>query len=353
MSVADSEIGISSCLEALGGDKEHRDRPGVAHEKASTFALLGRDAGRPYPLAHCLDLLGVVEHHRPVAQTHPALRDWRHALSTPDVEAEVVVVAARGDERGCAWHERHELEAEHVAVEAQAALQIADVKVHVANYESRISLAAWLLTGDGGQQAVKIQGMRAAGVLQWPGPQRARAVGGQLDAVAIGVGQVDRLVRAVVGGSLDGGLGLGQPQRRTRQLLAGGIEQRVVVEARVAPCPPRSSLLVEDEQIFFAHPHRCYPILSVMQPQADSVLVEVDRALKAGDTQVDCSKAQRRWQLRRRGGVGGAFVPAHADTPCSSSWRWASNTSRSERGGGPVRFSTAAEASRRQSSRET
>jgi hypothetical protein len=67
------------------------------------------------------------------------------------------------------------------------------VKVHVANDESRTSLAAWLLTGDGGQQAVKMEGMRAAGVLQWPGPQLPRAVGGQLDAVAIGVGQVDEL----------------------------------------------------------------------------------------------------------------------------------------------------------------
>ena len=74
----------------------------------------------------------------------------------------------------------------------------------MANYESRTSLAAWLLTGDGGQQAVKIEGMWAAGVVQWPGPQLARAVGGQLDAVAIGVGQVDGLVRAVVGGALDG-----------------------------------------------------------------------------------------------------------------------------------------------------
>src|SRR5215207_2826204 len=279
MSAADSEIGLSSCLEALGGDKEHRDRPGVAHEKASTFALLGRDAGSPYPLAHCLDLLGLVEHHRPVAQTHPALRDWRHALSTPDVEAEVVVVAASGHERGGTWHERHELEAEHVAVEGDPLIQIANVKVHVANYESRISLAAWLLTGDGGQQAVKIEGMRAAGVVQWPGPQLPRAVGGQLDAVAIGVGQVDGLVRAVVGGALDGGLRLRKPQRRVRQLLAGGEQKRVVVEARVAPCPPRSSLLVEDEQIFFAYSHRCHPILSVMQPQADSVLVEVDRAI--------------------------------------------------------------------------
>src|SRR5919112_159671 len=198
MSAADSEIGLSSCLKALGGDKEHCDPPGVAHEKASTFALLGRDSGRPYPLEHRLDLLGLIEHHRPVAQTHPALRDWRHALSTPDVEAE------------------------HVAVEAYAALQIANVKVHVANYESRISLAAWLLTGDGGQQAVKMEGMRAAGVFQRSGPQLPRAVGGQLDAVAIRVGQIDGLVRAVVGGSLDGGLGLRKPQRSVRQLLAGG-----------------------------------------------------------------------------------------------------------------------------------
>jgi hypothetical protein len=67
------------------------------------------------------------------------------------------------------------------------------VKVHVANYESRISLAAWLLNGDCGQQTLKIEGMRAAGVLQRPGPQIARSVGGQLDAVAIGVGQVDEL----------------------------------------------------------------------------------------------------------------------------------------------------------------
>ena len=67
---------------------------------------------------NCLDLLGTLEHDRPVAQTHPALRDWRHALSAPDVEAEVVVVAAGGHERGLAGHERHELEAEHVAVEA-------------------------------------------------------------------------------------------------------------------------------------------------------------------------------------------------------------------------------------------
>src|SRR5215217_4426896 len=74
MSAADSEIGLSSCLEALGGDKEHCDPPGVAHEKASTFALLGRDAGSPYPLAHCLDLLELVEHHRPVVQTNPTDR---------------------------------------------------------------------------------------------------------------------------------------------------------------------------------------------------------------------------------------------------------------------------------------
>ena len=59
-------------------------------------------------------------------------------------------------------------------------------------------------------------GARSSGV----GPLLARAVGGELDAVAVGVGQVDRLVRAVVGGALDRRARGGQPQRGAGQLLA-------------------------------------------------------------------------------------------------------------------------------------
>ena len=58
------------------------------------------------------------------------------------------MVAAGGHERRGTGHERYELEAEHVAVEAQPPLQIADVQVHVADHEPRTGLAAWLLAGE-------------------------------------------------------------------------------------------------------------------------------------------------------------------------------------------------------------
>src|SRR5215208_7167771 len=88
--------------EALGGDEANRDPPRVTHEKAAdsaTFTLLGRYAGSTDSLAHRGDLLGLFEHHRPVAQIRPALRGGRYALSTPDVEPEVMVVASGGHER--------------------------------------------------------------------------------------------------------------------------------------------------------------------------------------------------------------------------------------------------------------
>jgi hypothetical protein len=85
-----------------------------------------------------------------VAQTYPALRDGRYALSAPDVEAEVVMVAAGRHESRGTGHERHELEAEYVAVEGEPTLQIADVQVDVADYQPRTGLAVWLLAGDCG-----------------------------------------------------------------------------------------------------------------------------------------------------------------------------------------------------------
>ena len=53
MSVADTDTGSLSCLEALSGDEEHRDPPRVAHEKA-TFTLLRGDACCQDPLFQAL-----------------------------------------------------------------------------------------------------------------------------------------------------------------------------------------------------------------------------------------------------------------------------------------------------------
>ena len=59
-------------------------------------------------------------------------RRGRAALTLPGVEPDVVVVAARRDERR-AGAALGELEAEHAAVEAQRALQIGDLEMDVAD----------------------------------------------------------------------------------------------------------------------------------------------------------------------------------------------------------------------------
>jgi hypothetical protein len=141
-----------------------------------------------------------------------------------------MVTSGRHERRG-AGHERHELEAEHVAVEGEPPLQVANVQVDVSDHETPPGLATRLVPCDGGQQVVKIEGMWAARVVQRLGPPLAWSVGGQLDAVSVGVGQVDGFVGGVVRGALDGGLRLAATQRRMSQLLAGGKQKRIVVEA--------------------------------------------------------------------------------------------------------------------------
>src|SRR5918998_5127610 len=138
----------------------------------------------------------------------------------------VMVSASRHERRG-ARHERHELETEYVTVEGEPPLQVANVQVDVSDHETAPGLATRLVAGDGGQQVVKIEGMWAARVVQRLGPPLARSVGGQLDAVSVGVGQVDGFVGAVIGGALDGGLRLAETQRCMSQLLAGGKQKRV------------------------------------------------------------------------------------------------------------------------------
>ena len=93
-------------------------------------------------------------------------------------------------------------------MEAQLVLQPGDVQVHVADGRPVAGVRARRLAGlpRDGQQAAQVQRLGAAGIgagARQVRPLLARAVGGELEAVAVRVGQVDRLVRAVVGGALD------------------------------------------------------------------------------------------------------------------------------------------------------
>jgi hypothetical protein len=71
----------------------------------------------------------------------------------------------------------------------------------------------------------------APGVVE---PGGARAIEVELDPVAVGVGQVDRDARAVVGRVIDRVTAVDQSLDGTAQLAPVGIQERDVVEAGVA-----------------------------------------------------------------------------------------------------------------------
>ena len=59
------------------------------------------------------------------------------ALRLPGVQTEVVVVPAGGDERGLVAELLHLLEAEHVTVERERALDVAHLQVNVTDVHAR------------------------------------------------------------------------------------------------------------------------------------------------------------------------------------------------------------------------
>src|SRR6185503_20240104 len=134
---------------------------------------------------------------------------------------------------------RLQLEAQDVAVEGERPLNVPDVQVQVADAEALGHEAGRLLAGDRAQEALEVERSGAAVVAQAGRPPLAVAIPGQLYAVTVDVGQVDRLVRAVVRRALDPGTGLRQPDCDAGQLLARREQQRVVVEAGVASGGPR------------------------------------------------------------------------------------------------------------------
>src|SRR6185312_13004056 len=135
-------------------------------------------------------------------------------------------------------------------------------------------------------------------------PLLLREVGGQLDAVAVGIRQVDRLGDAVVGRALDRRASGGQPHGRAGELEARGVEEGEVVEPGVAAGGQCARLLDEDEHVLAARAHRGGAVLAAVQPQADRALVEVDRAVEVADGDVHRAEPGGGGQ-RGGGGRGG------------------------------------------------
>ena len=227
-------------------------------------------------------------------------RCGRDALAAPRVEAEVMVVAAGGHERGRVADLRLLLEAQPVAVERQALLDVADVQVQVAHAQAGTDLLGEVLAPHGREQVVDVERLGAAGVAEVIGPLLARAVGGELDPVAVGVREVDRLVRLVVGRALDRGPRHAEPHDRAGQLLAARVQQRVVVEAGVAAGRERLRVLVQDDGGLGAVAELGDVGLVAVHAQAERPLVPGDAAVEVADGQVDGAEAESGGQSLHR-----------------------------------------------------
>src|SRR4051812_36968797 len=194
----------------------------------------------------------------------------------------MVVARVREEDRGGHLH-RH-VEADDVAVERAGRLDVADVQVQMAGPQALRHVAAAL--AGLGVEVAHVQRLRPGAVALEVRPRVARAVGGELEAVAVRVGQVDRLVRAVIGHALHGRLRDHDPLQRPRELLARGVQQRHVVEAGVAPGGPGARLLVQHEHVVRAGAQGRRPVPVAVDPEPDRVLVERDRAVEVRDREM-------------------------------------------------------------------
>jgi hypothetical protein len=83
------------------------------------------------------------------------------------------------------------------------------------------------------------------------------------------------------------------------------VQQREVVEARVAAGRARAGVLDEHEQVLAAGAQRGAAGLAPVQPQADRGRVEGDGALEVGDGELHGADPQRGGEGRSRGvGLG-------------------------------------------------
>ena len=101
------------------------------------------------PVEHAVPLGRVGEHDRRVAQRGESLRRRRRAGALPGVRTDVMVVAAGGEEGGLLAELRHEVEAEHVAVEGDRVGDRRHLQVDVAHDRAVGKLLERLRSGSG------------------------------------------------------------------------------------------------------------------------------------------------------------------------------------------------------------
>ena len=239
-----------------------------------------------------------------MAQAGGIDRPGRRTLARPDVEPQVVVVAAGGDEcRPPPLRHPHHVKADDAMVEGHCLLDIPDVEVDVAHPRLGRQRGIEAVTrGEVREHLVQVHRIPAR-------PQVACRVAGEedavlhaeesvlgaldvdLDPVAVRIREIVRLGHRVVGGCLRVA-DRGEAPDHSGELPAVGQQQGEVVEARGALDDGAVRPRHEDDEVTAAG--RAEPKLLRSfreQAQADDVPVERLRGLPIGDPEVDGADA--------------------------------------------------------------
>lgn len=129
-------------------------------------------------------------------------------------------------------------------------------------------------------------------------PVLAWAVPVDLDSVAVGIREVDRLADVVVGEALERDAVAGGMREPAGEIGALRHEQREVVEAGIAVGGARAVLLHQDEHGALAAPERKRALALLERLEADGCPVVGERLLEIRDGQVYGSEPGQRRELR-------------------------------------------------------
>ena len=208
----------------------------------------------------------------------------------------VVVVAACREEHGLPAVLGHQAEADPVAIELGARGDVGDLQVHVAHRRA-IGLALErrrLGIVELAEQPVEIERVGAHALRDLALPELARPVVVDLDAVLVGIAEVDGLADEVVGGAREPhalAYGVREPARQAGPV---GQQQGEVEEPRAPRRRLRARLLDELEQARPTSAERCAAVALREHGKADGLAVVGQRALEVGDRQVHRAHVRRR-----------------------------------------------------------
>jgi hypothetical protein len=194
----------------------------------------------------------------------------------PGVEADVVVVAAVGEEQRPRIRPHHHVHPELAAVERLRRRQVAHLEVDVAHRRAVRHRGRRFVAARFGQQALEVERQRRhLDLVAGPAPLLARAVAVELDSVALGVAQVERLADQVVGRPGEAPARVGHAAQRAREVGPARHEQREVEEAGGASRTRRRvGRRQQLDQRLALEAHRDDAVIAVELAQPDNALVE-------------------------------------------------------------------------------